>query len=197
MATVRQRIILRKSRRKGERIPYRIKFDELQPKDALLVEIVLNRELDLANCYLFRPEHREKRRSVAFRVSGNTVYWLGGAMPKPLLRAQAEKLASPTKTKPQVLELSDSAPRAKVRKVLVFDDKGSLASICHTVEDVVKLTHLRKEAIDKLCKAKRSSFETGLSFRYLWKALDFDITDFSLTLSRYDELCKRTRKAKR
>ena len=58
MATVRQRIILRKSRRKGERIPYRIKFDELSPKDTLLVEIVINREEDLVNCYLFRPEHR-------------------------------------------------------------------------------------------------------------------------------------------
>ena len=116
-------------------------------------------------------------------------------MPKQIFRTQAEKLMPQTETaKPQVLELSDTAPRKKVRKVLVFDDEGCLASICHTVEDVVKLTHLRKEAIDKLCKTKHPSFETGLSFRYWWKTLDFDITDFSLTVTRYDELCKRERK---
>ena len=44
MAIIKERIVLCKSRRKGERIPHRIRLDELQPGDSLLVEIVIDKE---------------------------------------------------------------------------------------------------------------------------------------------------------
>ena len=76
-------------------------------------------------------------------------------------------------------------------KVLVFDASMRLKGIHPPLKDTARLYNLRAEAINKLCKIKRPSQETGLSFRYWWKVLDFDITDFELTVSRYDELCKR------
>ncbi len=56
------------------------------------------------------------------------------------------------------------------------------------------MMNLREAAIDKLCKSKRPSFETGYYFRYWWRVLDFDITDFSMTAMEYDLLCGRKRK---
>ncbi len=54
------------------------------------------------------------------------------------------------------------------------------------------MTNLREKAIDKLCKTKRVSAETGYSFRYWWKKMPgFDMSDFTLTCWQYDELCKR------
>ena len=76
-------------------------------------------------------------------------------------------------------------------KVLVFDASMRLKGIHPPLKDTARLYNLRAEAINKLCKIKRPSQETGLSFRFWWKVLDFDITDFELTVSRYDELCKR------
>ncbi len=192
MAIVKERIVLRKSRRKGERMPHRIKLDELQPGDSLLVEIVIDKEQELTDYYLFEPEQLEKRKSVAFRVSGDKVYWLSSVTPKPLLGVQAERLYPQIRSeKTQRGEKSDKTFRTKDRRVLVFNDKGVLISICHSLRDVAGMTNLREKAIDKLCKSKRPSFETGLSFRYWWKILDFDITDFTLTAFRYDQLCKR------
>ncbi len=49
--------------------------------------------------------------------------------------------------------------------------------------------HPRVEAIDEPCKTKRSSQETGLSFRYWWKVPRLRHYRFSrLTVSRYDEI---------
>lgn len=43
MAVVRERIILRKGRRSGEKMPHRIDIKELAEGDSLLVEIVIDR----------------------------------------------------------------------------------------------------------------------------------------------------------
>lgn len=192
MAIIRERIVLRKPRRKGERIPYRLRLNELQQGDSLLVEIVIDKKQELTEYYLFEPEHLEKRKNAVFRVSGDKVYWLSGASPKPLLGMQAERLCPQTlPERTHKIEKPDRISRSKDRKVLVFNDKGTLISICHSLKDVAEMTNLREKAIDKLCKGKRPSFELGMSFRYWWKILDFDITDFTLTASRYDQLCKR------
>lgn len=75
--------------------------------------------------------------------------------------------------------------------MLIFDGEGHLIAICPSLLAAACLVNLRPEAIDKLCRSKRPSFETGLSFRYCWKALDFDITEFTLTVEQYDVLCRR------
>ena len=82
-----------------------------------------------------------------------------------------------------------SGPRE--RKVLVFDEEGRLEAVLRSLKDVASITNLREKSIDRLCKNKRVSSETGYSFRYWWKVLGFDITDFTLTVSQYDALCKR------
>lgn len=92
MSIVKERIVLRRHRRAGERIPRRIVLDKLETGDSLLVEIVIDRQKDLVKCYLFDPKRLEGRRNVTFRVSGEEVYWLGGASPKPLLHQQAERM---------------------------------------------------------------------------------------------------------
>lgn len=105
-----------------------------------------------------------------------------------LLQQQAETLLAQSDEK----KASVRSEREPVnRKVLVFGEYGSLVAVYRTLKDVTRAMNLREEAVDKLCRTKRASSETGFSFRYWWKVLDFDITDFSLTLSRYDELCKR------
>lgn len=77
---------------------------------------------------------------------------------------------------------------------MVFDEEGKLEAVMRSLKDVASMTNLREKAIDWLCKTKRVSTETGYSFRYWWKVLGFDMTDFTLTASRYDELCKRKAK---
>lgn len=192
MAVVRERIILRKGRRNGEKMPHRIDIKELAEGDSLLVEIIIDKENDSMYRCLFEPELLAGRRSVAFRVSGERVYWLSGLQPKPLLQQQADKLA-PTIERVEKVEPTrrggKSGPRE--RKVLVFDDEGKLVAVMRSLKDVASMTNLREKAIDRLCKTKRISTETGYSFRYWWKVLGFDITDFTLTVSQYDELCKR------
>lgn len=192
MAVVRERIILRKGRRSGEKMPHRIDIKELAEGDSLLVEIVIDKKNDLVYRCLFEPEQLAGRRSVTFRVSGEQVYWLSGLQPKPLLKQQADKLV------PDVEHVKEEVPKKRggksgprERKVLVFDDEGKLEAVMRSLKDVASMTNLREKAIDRLCKTKRVSSETGYSFRYWWKVLGFDITDFMLTASQYDELCKR------
>lgn len=192
MAVVKERIILRKGRRQGEKMPHRVSLKELSEGDSLLVEIVIDRENDVVCRYQFQPEQLAGRRSVAFRASGDQVYWLGGVSPKPLLKTQADKLVPDVEHEEVVAPKRRSGkPGPRVRKVLVFDEYGKLAAIHRSLADVAAWSNLREKAIDKLCKSKRPSMETGYSFRYWWKVLGFDITDFSLTASQYDELCKR------
>ena len=192
MAVVRERIILRKGRRSGEKMPHRIDIKELAEGDSLLVEIVIDKKNDSVYRCLFEPEQLAGRRSVTFRVSGEQVYWLSGLQPKLLLKQQAEKLV------PNIEHVKEEEPKKhggksgpRERKVLVFDEEGKLEAVMRSLKDVASMTNLREKAIDRLCKTKRVSSETGYSFRYWWKVLGFDITDFTLTASQYDELCKR------
>lgn len=192
MAVVRERIILRKGRRSGEKMPHRIDIKELAEGDSLLVEIVIDKKNDSVYRYLFEPEQLAGRRSVTFRVSGEQVYWLSGLQPKPLLKQQAEKLVPDVEhVKEEEPKKRGGKPGPRERKVLVFDEEGKLEAVMRSLKDVASMTNLREKAIDRLCKTKRVSTETGYSFRYWWKVLGFDITDFTLTVSQYDELCKR------
>ena len=109
-----------------------------------------------------------------------------------MLKQQADKLV------PDVEHVKEEEPKKhggksgpRERKVLVFDEEGKLEAVMRSLKDVASMTNLREKAIDRLCKTKRVSSETGYSFRYWWKVLGFDITDFTLTVSQYDELCKR------
>lgn len=188
MSVVKERIILRRRRREGEKMPHRIKLDAVGEKDSLLVEIVVGKDENLVFRYLFKPAQLAGRRGIAFRESGNEIYWLSGLKPKLLLQQQAEALVGQPKEKKANVR-SEREPLN--RKVLVFGEYGSLVAVYRTLKDVTKVMNLREEAVDKLCRTKRTSSETGFSFRYWWKVLDFDITDFTLTLSRYDALCKR------
>lgn len=192
MAVVRERIILRKGRRSGEKMPHRIDIKELAEGDSLLVEIVIDKKNDSVYRCLFEPEQLAGRRSVTFRVSGEQVYWLSGLQPKPLLKQQAEKLVPDVEhVKEEEPKKRGGKPGPRERKVLVFDEEGKLEAVMRSLKDVASMTNLREKAIDRLCKTKRVSTETGYSFRYWWKVLGFDITDFTLTVSQYDELCKR------
>lgn len=192
MAVVRERIILRKGRRSGEKMPHRIDIKELAEGDSLLVEIVIDKKNDSVYRCLFKPEQLAGRRSVTFRVSGEQVYWLSGLQPKPLLKQQAEKLVPDVEhVKEEEPKKRGGKPSPRERKVLVFDEEGKLEAVMRSLKDVASMTNLREKAIDRLCKTKRVSTETGYSFRYWWKVLGFDITDFTLTASQYDELCKR------
>lgn len=189
MAVVRERIILRKGRRNGEKMPHRIDIKELAEGDSLLVEIVIDKKNDLVYRCQFEPKQLAGRRSVTFRVSGEQVYWLSGLQPKPLLKQQADKLVPDVEHVKEEKRGGKSGPRE--RKVLVFDEGGKLEAVLRSLKDVASMTNLREKAIDRLCKTKRVSSETGYSFRYWWKVLGFDITDFTLIVSQYDELCKR------
>lgn len=193
MAVVKERIILRRGRRNGEKIPHRIDIKGLAEGDSLLVEIVIDKANDVVYCCQFKPEQLAGRRSVAFRVSGEQVYWLSGLQPKLLLKQQADRLV------PAIEHVEEVVPKRRggksgpgERKVLVFDEDGRLEAVLRSLGDVASMTNLREKAIDKLCKTKRASAETGYSFRYWWKKMPgFDMTDFTLTVSQYDELCKR------
>jgi len=173
-------------------MPHRVSLKELSEGDSLLVEIVIDRENDVVCRYQFLPEQLAGRRGIAFRVSGDQVYWLSGLQPKPLLKQQADKLVPDIEHTEEVApKRRGGKPGPRIRKVLVFDEYGKLAAIHRSLADVAAWSNLREKAIDKLCKSKRPSMETGYSFRYWWKVLGFDITDFTLTASQYDEMCKR------
>lgn len=195
MAVIKERIILRKGRRSGEKMPHRINIKDLTEGDSLLIEITIDKANDLVYRCLFAPEQLVGRRSVAFRVSGEQVYWLSGLQPKPLLKQQVDKLVPDVEHVEEVGSKrrgGKSGPRE--HKVLVFDEEGRLEAVFRSLKDVASITNLREKAIDRLCKTKRVSSETGYSFRYWWKVLGFDITDFTLTVSQYDALCKRKSK---
>ena len=196
MAIVKERIILRRGRRHGEKMPHRININELAADDSLLVEITIDREKDLEYCCLFQPEQLTGRRSIAFRTIGEEVYWLSGLQPKPLLKQQADRLVPAVEHVEEVKPQRPSGKqKPKERKVFVFDDEGRLKAVLRSLGDVASMTNLREKAIDKLCKTKRISTETGYSFRYWWKKMpSFDMSDFTLTFWQYDELCKRKAK---
>ena len=204
MAVVGEQVILRKRRSSGETQPHRIRLDKLQTGDELVVEIVIDRKNDVKRWFHFLPEMLENRRSVAFRASGEEIYWLSGLRPKPMLESTARKLlpASEPKRrgrKPSAKLVKTTDPNwrrrkrgPKVMKVLVFDADGTLAAICPTTEKAAQLTNILPEAVVRMCKNKRPSADTGLSFRHWWrKTEDLDMTDFTLTVTQYDELCKR------
>lgn len=203
MAILEEHIVLRKRRSSGEPKPHRIRLEKLQPDDELIVEIVIDSKNDIRSWFHFKPEDLAGRRSILFRVSGEQVYWLAGSAPKQILGTTAKRLLpNPEpkrrgrKPKEKPVKVIDPDWRKqkrgpKVRQVLVFDEEMQLKGIIPSLKDTARLLNLRPEAIDKLCKTKRQSYETGLSFRYLWKRLDFDITDFKLTAPQYDALCKR------
>lgn len=196
MAIVKERIILRKGRRNGEKMPHRINIKELAADDSLLVEITIDREKDLIYRCQFEPEQLAGRRSVAFRVIGEEVYWLSGVQPKPLMKQQADRLVPAAEHVEEVSPQRRGGKQGpKERKVLVFDEYGRLEAVLRSLSDVASMTNLREKAIDKLCKTKRVSAETGYSFRYWWKKMpNFDMTDFTLTFRQYDDLCKRKAK---
>lgn len=93
MAVIGERIVLRKRRSAGEPKPHRIKVDKLRPEDELVVEVVTDTKNDVRSWYRFKPADLAGRRSILFRVSGENVYWLGGAMPQQILRSTAIRLA--------------------------------------------------------------------------------------------------------
>ena len=191
MSIVKERVVLRKRRREGGRTPHRIKLDAVRESDSLLVEIVIDKKYGPVYRYLFAPGSLSGRQGVVFRENGGRIYWLGGLNPKEMTNDEAEALS----TQSTVLKKTERFPDAELTgiryNVLVFGMHDSLVAVYRTLGDVAAAMNLRAEAIDKLCRTKRHSTETGYSFRYKRKAIDFDVTDFTLTLSRYDELCKR------
>ena len=150
------------------------------------------------------------RKTVCFTLSGEEIYWLSGARPEriyerdlpeepqpepaPVRRGRKPNVAKPIPAHPK----PDGRKKSREKKVLVFDAEQKLALVCADLEAASGITHILKDAIDKLCKSKKPSQDIGLYFRKLWKNLgpDINIMDFSLTLARYDELCKRTPKHK-
>lgn len=208
MAVIREKIVLRKRRKDGERLPNRVRLDKVGEKDTLIVEIVVDKKNGIIHWYRFLPEQKAGRKAVIFTVSGGEVYWLSGAKPTriyesdlpeepqpepaPIRRGRKPnvKTDTPSQTDP------DWRKKPRKRKVLVFDAEQRLALVCADSEAASDFTHILKESIDKLCKSKKPSQDTGLSFRKLWKNLgpDINVMDFSLTLAHYDELCKRSPK---
>lgn len=113
-----------------------------------------------------------------------------------LLQQQAEALLAGTDETGKPEKSSGERLVQANYNVLVFGVHNSLVAVYRTLDDVAAAMNLRAGAIDKLCRTKRASTETGYSFRYRKKKLDLDLTDFTLTLSRYDELCRRKPKSK-
>ncbi|WP_418683754.1 hypothetical protein [Alistipes putredinis] len=203
MAVVRERVVLRKRRSSEPKQPNRIRLDKLNPGDELVVEIVVDKKEGIVHWYRFDAQQLEGRKSVAFSVSGDEVHWLNKAAPMPMLAQTAEKLFPAAEPKRRgrkpgggTAKRTEQKPQHKKReprifKVLVFDEALQLVGIYRTLKDTAASLNLRPEGIDKLCKTKRPSQETGFSFRYWWKILDFDVTDFKMTAKQYDELCRR------
>lgn len=195
MAVVWERVFLRRSRKtEGERRPHRIKLDKVSAGDCLVAEIFFSKKNNIRKCYRFRPEQLTGRKSVAFSVSGNELYWLRGLKPENLDPEFLPKdlrslLKSPEEQKKSEPAREDRRKRPKSRKLLVFDADQKLVAVCRNLETATKITHILPESIQKLCKSKKPSQDTGLFFRSLWKKLD--ISDFTLTVPHYDEMCKR------
>lgn len=206
MAVIREQIILRRRRKDGDRLPNRVKLDKVGEKDSLIIEIVVDKKNGIIHWYRFLPEQMSGRRAVVFTVSGGEVYWLSGAkpdriyesdlpeepQPEPTVKHRGRKPKTGTKSRP--MADPDWRKRPRARKVMIFDAAQNLAAVCSNLNVASDITHILTASIHKLCKNKKPSQDTGLSFRYLWKKLDFDVTDFNLTLAKYDELCKRAPK---
>lgn len=190
MSIVKERIALRRGRREGEKTPHRIRLDAMASGDFLIVEVVVNKKSSLVYYYLFSPEQLSGRRAVTFRKSGDEIYWLSGLKPKTLSSEQAEALLAQSGDQKAGKPSATESGQAD-RNVLVFGVHDALVAVYRTLGDVAAVMNLRVGAIDKLCRTKRPSAETGYSFRYRKRKLDLDLTDFALTLSRYDELCRR------
>lgn len=192
MSIEKERIVLRRGRREGEKMPHRIRVDGVQTGDSLMVEVVVNRKSGRVYHYLFSPGMLSGRRSVAFRESGGEIYWLSGLKPQILSPEQAEALLTqPGAPKERIGKPSEPESGQTERNVLVFGMHDTLVAVYRTLGDVAAAMNLRGGAIDRLCRTKRPSTETGYSFRYRKKKLVIDLTDFTLTLSRYDEMCRR------
>lgn len=190
MSIVKECVVLRKGRREGEKTPHRIRVDGVGTGDFLMVEVVVNKKSGLVYYYLFSPEQLSGRRAVTFRKCGDEIYWLSGLKPKTLSSEQAEALLE--QSGDQKAGKPSTPERGQIeRNVLVFGVHDALVAVYRTLGDVAAVMNLRVGAIDKLCRTKRPSTETGYSFRYRKRKLDLDLTDFTLTLSRYDELCRR------
>ena len=121
------------------------------------------------------------RFALALLIGGIAAGIAGVLIGIPVLRLQGDYLAIVT------LAFGEIIKNVLNATYLGIDGSGIHVSL----KDAASMTNLREKAIDKLCKTKRVSTETGYSFRYWWKVLGFDITDFTLTASQYDELCKR------
>lgn len=192
MSIVKERIALRRGRREGEKTPHRIRFDAMASGDFLIVEVDVNKKSGLVYYYLFSPEQLSGRRAVTFRKSGDEIYWLSGLKPKALSSEQTEALLEQSGASKENVGKSSATEHGQAeRNVLVFGAHDALVAVYRTLGDVAAVMNLRVGAIDKLCRTKRPSTETGYSFRYRKRKLDLDLTDFKLTLSRYDELCRR------
>lgn len=209
MAVIWEKIVLRKRRGEGERLPNRIKLDKVGDKDTLIVEIVINKKQGITCWYRFQPEQVAGKKAVIFTVSGGEVYWLSGAKPQRIyeeslpekpktfsLRAH-KVLSSCATTVPNEQDNPDAEKKKKREKVvMVFNADGNLIMVCVDLIGASKLTHVLPESIDKLCRIKKPSQDAGLSFRYLWRKdwNDERIITFRLTLSEYDQMRKRKHK---
>lgn len=202
MSVVRERVVLRRSRKAGgERLPHRVKLDKVSPRDSLIVEVVFNKKNDIRKCFRFKPKQLSERKAVTFTVSGSEVYWLRGLEPERIDPADL-----PENPKQSIKKMRKGRkPQTKIEphikpehRVLVFDSEHRLDSIYRNSLSASKATHIRSEFLENLCKTKKPSKETGLSFRYLREkfASDERIRDFSLTLCQYDDMCRRQPKQK-
>lgn len=205
MAVIREKIVLRKRRTSGERLPNRVRLDKIGTEDTLIVEIVVDKKNGVVYWYRFLPEQLTGKKSVIFTISGSgkEVYWLSGAKPDRIYQKDLpeEPQSEPITThrdsnqKPNTEPLPQADPgwrkRPRVRKVMVFDAEQNLAAVFADLKAAAGIIHILPDSIDKLCKSKKPSQDTGLSFRYIWKKLDFDLMDFRLPLTRYDKFCKR------
>lgn len=202
MTVVRERVILRRRRKtEGERLPHRVKLDKVSPGDSLIVEVVFNKKKGIRKCFRFQPKQLSERKAVTFTVSNSEVYWLRGLEPEIIDPADLPEDPKPSfkkkrrGRKPQ----SKIEPHIKLEhRILVFDSEHRLDSIYRDTASASKASHIRLEYIDNLCKTKKTSKETGLSFRYLREkfASDERIRGFCLTLCQYDDMCRRQPKQK-
>lgn len=209
MTTITKSHTPRKQRKKGEKNSSSIKLDSLSPGDDLIVEIVANKKKDIRYWYKFEADQLTGKKNVTFRISGDDVRWLSGANPRRLFGEEIPKQAPDHEPKAKVRKGRKSkVVKAKVpadpdwrkrkrgpqiRKVLLFDAGLKMVGHFETLEVAARITNLLPEAIDRLCKSKRPSQDTKLSFRYLYPYLGLNLSNFTHTATEYDELNKRNK----
>lgn len=199
MAVIRERIILRKRKKtEGDRTPHRIKLDKIGEADSLIVEVVFDRKNDVRKCFRFRPEQLSGKKAVTFTVSGSEVYWLRSLAPYVIDPANLPnpKPAKKIKRRGRKPQSKNESIIKPGRRVLIFDSEQRLDSIHRDTASASKATYIRSEFLENICKTKKPSKETGLSFRYLREkfASDERIRNFSITLHQYDDMCRRKTK---